>query len=121
MFSERTTHSHTGYGPAVMSRLPWDYEGRDADKHGPQCVCVGDIVLDDVLGQVTAVRIDGPKMMAILKEFREMAGVRGRKAHRPHPGIQSRRMSTRSTAPPSRWTSDNESQEGRQLRDRPDV
>ena len=42
-----------------MSRLVWNYEGEEEELHGEQCVLVGDTVVDDVLGEGTAVRTDG--------------------------------------------------------------
>ena len=42
-----------------MSRLVWEYEGANEEKHGEQCVLVGDKVHDDALGEGIAVRIDG--------------------------------------------------------------
>ena len=51
-----------------MSRLVWDYEGEDEDRHGAQCAAVGDKLHDDVMGACTAVRIDGGM---IIVEFLE--------------------------------------------------
>jgi hypothetical protein len=42
-----------------MSRLVWQYEGANVEKHGEQCVFVGDKVHHDILGEGIAVRIDG--------------------------------------------------------------
>ena len=44
---------------APMSRLVWQYEGGAEGTPVEQCALVGDKVLDDVLGEGTAVRIDG--------------------------------------------------------------
>ena len=42
-----------------MSKLVWQYEGANQEKHGEQCVLVGDKVHHDILGEGIAVRIDG--------------------------------------------------------------
>ena len=42
-----------------MSKLVWNYEGATNAKHGEQCALVGDTVIDDVLGEGAAVRLDG--------------------------------------------------------------
>ena len=46
----------------------WEYDGANEEKHGEQCVLVGDKVHDDVLGEGTAVRLDGAM---IIIEFLE--------------------------------------------------
>ena len=51
-----------------MSRLVWDYEGANEEKHGEQCVLVGDKVHHDALGEGIAVRMDGAM---IIIEFLE--------------------------------------------------
>ena len=51
-----------------MSRLVWQYEGGADGTPVEQCALVGDKVLDDVLGEGTAVRIDGGM---IIIEFME--------------------------------------------------
>ena len=56
-----------------MSRLVWEYEGANEEKHGEQCVLVGDKVHDDVLGEGIAVRMDGAM---IIIEFLEEDGER---------------------------------------------
>ena len=56
-----------------MSRLVWEYEGENEEKHGEQCVLVGDKVHDDALGEGIAVRIDGAM---IIIEFLEEDGER---------------------------------------------
>ena len=42
-----------------MSRLVWEYEGANEEKHGEQCVFVGDKVHHDSHGEGIAVRMDG--------------------------------------------------------------
>ena len=42
-----------------MSKLVWQYEGANQEKHGEQCLLVGDKVHHDILGEGIAVRIDG--------------------------------------------------------------
>ena len=56
-----------------MSRVVWEYDGANEEKHGEQCVLVGDKVHDDVLGEGTAVRLDGAM---IIIEFLEEDGER---------------------------------------------
>ena len=46
-----------------MSRLVWKYEGAVNEKHGEQCVLVGDTVVDDVFGEGKAVRMDGTMLV----------------------------------------------------------
>lgn len=55
----------------IMSRLVWEYEGANEEKHGEQCVLVGDKVHDDALGEGIAVRMDGAM---IIIEFLEEDG-----------------------------------------------
>ena len=52
----------------IMSRLVWEYKGANEEKHGEQCVLVGDKVHDDALGEGIAVRMDGAM---IIIEFLE--------------------------------------------------
>ena len=40
-----------------MSRLVWEYEGANEEKHGEQCVFVGDKVHHDSHGEGIAVRM----------------------------------------------------------------
>ena len=51
--------SDVGIRSQIMSRLVWEYEGANVEKHGEQCVFVGDKVHHDILGEGIAVRIDG--------------------------------------------------------------
>ena len=55
----------------AMSRLVWEYEGEDEDRHGAQCAAVGDKLHDDVLGACTAVRIDGSMIIIEVIEDEE--------------------------------------------------
>ena len=57
--SSRPTLSLTSASSQIMSRLVWQYEGANVEKHGEQCVFVGDKVHHDILGEGIAVRIDG--------------------------------------------------------------
>ena len=41
------------------ARLVWDYDGREEALHGEQCAFAGDTVIDDDLGELVAIRIDG--------------------------------------------------------------
>ena len=47
----------------TMSRLVWKYQGAVNEKHGEQCVLVGDTVVDDVFGEGKAVRMDGTMLV----------------------------------------------------------
>jgi hypothetical protein len=47
----------------IMSRLVWEYEGANEEKHGERCVLVGDKVHDDCLGEGIAVRMDGAMLI----------------------------------------------------------
>jgi hypothetical protein len=45
--------------PTAMSKLVWKYEGKEKERHGEQCCAVDDTVVDDILGEVKAVRLEG--------------------------------------------------------------
>ena len=60
-----------------MSRLVWEYEGANEEKHGEQCVLVGDKVYHDVRGEGIAVRMDGADC---LRTCQLEEGESGRKA-----------------------------------------
>ena len=51
--------SLTSASSQIMSRLVWEYEGANEEKHGEQCVFVGDKVHHDSHGEGIAVRMDG--------------------------------------------------------------
>jgi hypothetical protein len=46
-----------------MSKLVWKYEGKVKERHGEQCCAINDTVVDDVLGEVKAVRLDGGHLL----------------------------------------------------------
>ena len=62
--------SLTSASSQIMSRLVWKYEGANEEKHGEQCVFVGDKVHHDSHGEGIAVRMDGAM---IIIEFVEDA------------------------------------------------
>jgi hypothetical protein len=71
----------------AMSQLVWDYEGGADGKKVPQCVRVGDKVHDDMLGEGTAVRIDGGHVVIEFVEDGERIEKPRTKGHvRPNQG-----------------------------------
>jgi hypothetical protein len=48
---------------SAMSKLVWKYEGKVKERHGEQCCAINDTVVDDVLGEVKAVRLDGGHLL----------------------------------------------------------
>jgi hypothetical protein len=55
-----------------MSRLVWEYEGANEEKHGEQCVFVGDKVHHDSHGEGIAVRMDGAMIIIEFVEDRPL-------------------------------------------------
>ena len=43
--------------------MVWDYDGREEALHGEQCAFAGDTVIDDDLGELVAIRIDGGEII----------------------------------------------------------
>ena len=46
-----------------MSRLPWVSAGASKNHHGQQCAICGDAVRDDIMGDGTAVRLEGSSII----------------------------------------------------------
>lgn len=73
--------SDVGIRSQIMSRLVWEYEGANEEKHGEQCVLVGDKVYHDVRGEGIAVRMDGAMIIIEFLEDGERIEMHQTKGH----------------------------------------